>query len=53
MVVPEKYRCALDMYLITVISSSYGIIMDCAINVPGHGNNVVGGLNTTNKCYLK
>ena len=27
--------------------------MDCAINAPGHVNNVVDGLNTTDKRYLK
>ena len=37
----------------TVLSSSYGIIMDFAINVPGHGNNFVDGLNATDKKYLK
>ena len=37
----------------TVLSSSYGIIMVSAINAPGHGNNVVYGLNATEKLYLK
>ena len=37
----KKYRCALDIYLMTVLSSSYGNIMDRTINVPGHGKNVV------------
>ena len=27
--------------------------MDCAINAPGHGNNVVDGPNATDKRYLK
>ena len=27
--------------------------MDCTINVPGHGNNVVDGINVTDKLYLK
>ena len=27
--------------------------MDRAINAPGHGRNVVDGLNATDKCYLK
>ena len=38
--------CALYLYLMTVLSSSYGIIMDCAINARGNGNNVVYGINT-------
>ena len=33
----KQYRCALDIYVITVLSSSYGIIVDYAINAPGHG----------------
>ena len=32
-----------------VFSYSYGIIMDRAINALGHGNNVVYGLNATEK----
>ena len=37
----------------TVLSSSYGIITDRAINVPGHGKNFVDGLNAADKSYLK
>ena len=37
----------------TVLSSSYVIIMDLAINAPGHWNNVVDGLNAKEKRYLK
>ena len=37
----------------TVLSSSYGIIMDRAINAPVHGTNFVNGINTTDKCYVK
>ena len=37
----------------TVLSSSYCIIMDCVHNALGHGNNVVDGLNSTDKHYLK
>ena len=36
-----------------VLSSSYGIIMDRAINAPVHINNVVDGINATDKRYLK
>ena len=36
-----------------VLSSSYGIIMDRVINAPGHGKNVLDGLNATYKRYLK
>ena len=37
----------------TVLSSSYGIIMDMVINAPSNGNNVVDGINATAKFYLK
>ena len=37
----------------TLLSSSYGIITDSTINVTGHGNNVVYGMNATDKRYLK
>ena len=51
----NKYRCALSIYLMTVLSSSYGIIiiMDHAITAPGHGKNVDDGIHATDKNYLK
>ena len=49
----NKYRCDLSIYLPTVLSSSYGNIIDRAINAPGHGNNVVDGINVMDKCFLK
>ena len=49
----KQYKCALAIYLMIVLSSSYGIIMDHEINAPGHGKNFVDGLNLTEKYYLK
>ena len=49
----KKYRCDLDIYLMTVLSSSYGIIMDRAIIEPVHGIFFVDELNVTDKLYLK
>ena len=49
----KKYKCAFDIYLITVLSSSYGIIMDRAINALVHVNIFVDGINETDKLYLK
>ena len=37
----NKYRCPLDIYLITELSSLYIIIIYSAINSPGNGNNAV------------
>ena len=36
-----------------IISYLYGIIMYHAMNAPGHGNNVVDDINTTEKYYWK
>ena len=48
----KKYRCALAIYLMTVSSYSYGIILDREINAPVYIKNVVDGLNETDKRYL-
>ena len=32
----KQYRCDLDIYLMTVLSSSYVIIMDRSNNLTGH-----------------
>ena len=45
--------CDLVIYLMTVLSSLYGIMMDSAINAPGHVNNVADGISSTNKRYWK
>ena len=39
----NQYVCDLAIYLMTVLSSSYSIIMDCANNAPGHGKNIFMG----------
>ena len=49
----KQYSCFLDIYLITVLSYSYGIIMYLEINAPVRGNNVVDEINATEKRYLK
>ena len=48
-----KHRCYFAIYLITVLSSLYYIIIYPVINVPGIGENDVDSINTTNKRYLK
>ena len=49
----KQYMCALAIYLMTVLSSSYGIIMDREINATGHVNNFFDGLNATEKRFLR
>ena len=45
--------CALDIYLLTVLSSLYGIKMYRAINAPDQINNVLDGFNATEKSSLR
>ena len=49
----KQYMCALAMYLMIVLLSSYCFIMYRKINAPDHGNNFVNGLNEREKNYLK
>ena len=49
----KKYRCYLAIYLMTVLSSSYVIIMYHGTNVLGQRNNCFDGLNATDNHYLK
>ena len=49
----KKYRCDFSIYLRTVLPSSYGFIMDCAINALGNRNNAFDGLNATERRFLR
>ena len=52
-VVPRNIGVIFSIYLMTILSSSYGIIMDRAINTPHHRNRVVDGIDETDNHYLK
>ena len=45
----EQYRCASTLYLMSVISKTYSLIIDRGISAPGHGKEVVDGLNAFDK----
>ena len=47
----KKNRCDLAVYLLTMLSYSYGIIIYHTINAPGHGNNFIDRLNATDKRF--
>ena len=36
----------------SVMSQTYSIIIDCGISAPGHGKEVVDGLNAFDKRYI-
>ena len=48
----EQYRCASALYLMSVISQTYLLIIDRGISAPGHGKEVVDGLNAVDKRYI-
>ena len=48
----EQYRCASTLYLISVISKFYSIIIDQGISAPGNGKEVVDGINSVDKHYI-
>ena len=48
----NQHRCALVKYLFNVLSYLYAVKIDCAINAPGHINNVVNILNAVDKCFI-
>ena len=48
----EQYRCASALYLMSVMSQTYSIIIDWGISAPGHGKEVVDGLNAVDKRFI-
>ena len=48
----EQYRWASSLYLMSVMSQSYSIIIDQGISAPGHGKKVVYGLSSVDKRYI-
>ena len=49
----KQYRCANAIYYLSALAYKYGIIIDRAIGAPGHGKDIVDGLNAVDKQYLK
>ena len=48
----EQYICASALYLMSVISQTYSLIIDRGISAPRHGKEVVDGLNDVDKRYI-
>ena len=48
----EQYICASALYLMSVMSQTYSLIIDRGISAPGHWKEVVDGLNAVDKCYI-
>ena len=48
----NQYRCSIDYYLMSYLSTSYKIVLDRVLDTPGHGKDVVDGFNALQKRYL-
>ena len=48
----EQYICASALYLMSVMSQCYSVIIYRGISTPGHGKEVVYGLNAADKLYI-
>ena len=48
----EHYICATALYLMSMLSQDFYVIIDRGISSPGHGREVVDGLNTIEKRFL-
>ena len=48
----KQYRCASALYLMSVMSQCYSIIIDRGISSPGHDKEVLNGLNDVDKSYI-
>ena len=48
----NQYRCSIAYYLMSYLSKSYQIVLDRAVDTPGHGKYVVDGFNAVQKRYL-
>ena len=48
----EKYRCKTSLYLLSILSHAYNIVIDCGVASPGHGKYVVDGLNATDNFFV-
>ena len=48
----KQYRCSIAYYLMSYLSKSYQIVLDRAVDTPGHGKDVVDGFNAVQKIYV-
>ena len=48
----KQYKCSIAYYLMSYLQKSYQIVLDRAVDTPGHGKYVVDGFNDVQKQYL-
>ena len=48
----EHYICVTALYLMSMLLQVFPDIIDCGISAPGHGREVLDGINTIDKSFL-
>ena len=48
-----QYRCGIALYLLSILACKKKIIIDRAIEAPGHGKDEVDGVNATTKRFIR
>ena len=48
----EQYRCASALYLMSVLSQCYSIVIDQGKSAPDNGKEVVNGIDAIDKRYM-
>ena len=48
----EQFFCTTALYLLSMLAYEYKIIIDRGVGAPGHGREVVDGLNATKKAFF-
>ena len=48
----KQYMCSIAYYLMSFLKKSYQIILDRAVDTPGHGKHVVGVFSAVHQRYL-
>ena len=48
----KQYRCSIAYYMMSYLLKSYQIVLDRAVDTPGHGKDVVDGFNAVQKRYV-
>ena len=49
----KQYCCATAIHLLSMLTAEFNVTINLAIAAPGHGNDLVDGINACNKQYLK
>ena len=49
----DYYRCGNALMLLSVLARKYEIIIDRAVDAPGHGKGVVDGIQGSEKNFIR